>query len=199
MTGRQPRSQPPGRRIRTARVIPWLARLAQPGPRGRRTDRKETTVQCTRCHADVPEAAHYCQVCGLDTHNDDRARRTSFAAKPNESVVSLRLVSTIMPRGSAVRPMTYQFALGIALLATVLAAATGALFGLRSTPARSSGTPRATASISRCPKSCGRKKRFVALKYPQSSRTPTWLVGVRSVFAVSNSTLGKAKYCLRCS
>ncbi|HOQ53785.1 MAG TPA: zinc ribbon domain-containing protein [Micropruina sp.] len=84
-------------------------------------------MQCTRCHADVPEAAHYCQVCGLDTHNDDRARRTSFAAKPNEPVVSLRLVSTIMPRGSAVRPMTYQFALGIALLATVLAAATGAL------------------------------------------------------------------------
>lgn len=84
-------------------------------------------MQCTRCHADVPEAAHYCQVCGLDAHTDDGARRASFAAKPNESVVSLRLVSTIMPRGAAVRPMTYQFALGFALLLTVIVAATGAL------------------------------------------------------------------------
>ncbi len=84
-------------------------------------------MQCTRCHADVPEAAHFCQVCGLDAHTDDAARKASFAAKPNESVVSLRLVSTIMPRGAAVRPMTYQFALGLALLATVIVAATGAL------------------------------------------------------------------------
>ena len=84
-------------------------------------------MQCTRCHADVPAAAHFCQVCGLDTRADDGARRTSFAAKPNESVVSFNLVSTIMPRGSAVRPMTYQFALGLALLATVIAGATGAL------------------------------------------------------------------------
>lgn len=84
-------------------------------------------MQCTRCHADVPEAAHYCQVCGLDTHTDDGARKASFAAKPNESVVSLRLMSSIMPRGAAVRPMTYQFALGLALLLTVIVAATGAL------------------------------------------------------------------------
>ena len=84
-------------------------------------------MQCTRCHADVPDAAHYCQVCGLDAHTDDGARKASFAAKPNESVVSLRLVSTIMPRGAAVRPMTYQFALGLALLVTVIVAATGAL------------------------------------------------------------------------
>ncbi len=84
-------------------------------------------MQCTRCHADVPEAAHYCQVCGLDTHTDDGARKASFAAKPNESVVSIRLMSSIMPRGAAVRPMTYQFALGLALLLTVITAATGAL------------------------------------------------------------------------
>lgn len=84
-------------------------------------------MQCTRCHADVPEAAHFCQVCGLDTHTDDGARKASYAAKPNESVVSLKLVSTIMPRGAVVRPMTYQFALGLALLLTVIVAATGAL------------------------------------------------------------------------
>lgn len=84
-------------------------------------------MQCTRCHADVPEPAHYCQVCGLDAHTDDGARKASFAAKPDESVVSLRLISTIMPRGAAVRPMTYQFALGLALLVTVIVAATGAL------------------------------------------------------------------------
>ena len=84
-------------------------------------------MQCSRCRADVPEAAHYCQVCGLDTHTDDGARRASYAAKPNESVVSLKLVSTIMPRGAAIRPMTYQFALGLALLVTVIAAASGAL------------------------------------------------------------------------
>lgn len=84
-------------------------------------------MQCSRCHADVPDAAHYCQACGLDTHGDDGARKASYAAKPNESVVSLNLVSTIMPRGAAVRPMTYQFALGLALLLTVIVAATGAL------------------------------------------------------------------------
>ncbi len=84
-------------------------------------------MQCPRCQADVPEAAHYCQVCGRDSHADDGARRTSFAAKPNESVVSLNLISTIMPRGAAVRPRTYQFALGLALLITVIVAATGAL------------------------------------------------------------------------
>ena len=84
-------------------------------------------MQCTRCHADIPEAAHYCQQCGLDARAGDGARRSSFAAKPNESVVSLKLVSTIMPRGAAVRPMTYQFALGLALLATVIVGATGAL------------------------------------------------------------------------
>ena len=66
-------------------------------------------------------------MCGLDTHTDDGARRASYAAKPNESVVSLKLVSTIMPRGAAIRPMTYQFALGLALLVTVIAAASGAL------------------------------------------------------------------------
>ncbi|MFT4293866.1 MAG: PrsW family glutamic-type intramembrane protease [Micropruina sp.] len=66
-------------------------------------------------------------MCGLDTHTDDGARRASFAAKPDEPVVSLRLVSTIMPRGAAVRPMTYQFALGLALLLTVIVGATGAL------------------------------------------------------------------------
>jgi len=84
-------------------------------------------VQCTRCHADVPEAANFCQVCGLDTRTGDGARQASYAAKPNESVVSFNIVSSIMPRGAAVRPMTYQFALGIALLATVIAGASGAL------------------------------------------------------------------------
>ena len=84
-------------------------------------------MQCPRCQADVPEAAHFCQVCGRDAHADDGARRASFAAKPNESVVSLNLVSTIMPRGAAVRPRTYQYAIGLALLVTVIVAATGAL------------------------------------------------------------------------
>lgn len=75
----------------------------------------------------MPEAAHFCHACGQDTSSGDRARRDSFAAKPDESVVSLNLVSSIMPRGAAARPHTYQYALGIALLATLVAAAFGAL------------------------------------------------------------------------
>lgn len=84
-------------------------------------------MQCSRCQSDVPEAAHFCHVCGQDVAKDDAARRGSFAAKPDESVVSLKLVSSIMPRGAAARPRTYQYALGIALLATLVTAALGAL------------------------------------------------------------------------
>ncbi len=84
-------------------------------------------MQCSRCLAEAPDEAHFCQRCGLDVTGGDANRRGSYAAKPDESVVSLKLVSSIMPRGAAARPRTYQYALGVALLAVLVAAASGAL------------------------------------------------------------------------
>lgn len=82
---------------------------------------------CPRCRAELPEVAHFCHVCGQDVRSDDLSRRRSFAAKPDEPVASLALVSTIMPRGVGERPQTYRLALTIALVVALVAAILGAL------------------------------------------------------------------------
>lgn len=84
-------------------------------------------MNCPRCHAELPDVAHFCHVCGQDVRSDDLARRRSFAAKPDEPVASFALVSTIMPRGAGERPQTYRIALTIALVAALVAAIFGAL------------------------------------------------------------------------
>lgn len=84
-------------------------------------------MPCPRCRADLPDAAHYCHVCGQDVRSGDVARRRSFAVKPDEPVVSFALVSTIMPRGANSRPGTYRVAFTITLVGALLAAIFGAL------------------------------------------------------------------------
>jgi RsiW-degrading membrane proteinase PrsW (M82 family) len=84
-------------------------------------------VECPRCGMDVPEVSHFCRHCGSDPRSGDFERRQSYAAKPDESVASFRLVSTIMPQGAGRQPHTYRVAAGIALALTVVTAALGAL------------------------------------------------------------------------
>ena len=84
-------------------------------------------MNCPRCHAELPDVAHFCHVCGQDVRSEDLTRRRSFAAKPDEPVASFALVSTIMPRGAAERPQTYRIALAIAMAVALTAAIFGAL------------------------------------------------------------------------
>lgn len=84
-------------------------------------------MNCPRCHAELPDVAHFCHVCGQDIRSDDLARRRSFAAKPDEPVASFSLISTIMPRGAVERPQTYRIALTISLVVALIAAIFGAL------------------------------------------------------------------------
>lgn len=84
-------------------------------------------MNCPRCHAELPDVAHYCHVCGQDVRSDDLTRRRSFAAKPDEPVASFALVSSIMPRGAGERPQTYRIALTIGLVVALIAAIFGAL------------------------------------------------------------------------
>jgi hypothetical protein len=84
-------------------------------------------LNCPRCHAELPDVAHFCHVCGQDVRSEDLTRRRSFAAKPDEPVASFALVSTIMPRGAGERPQTYRIALTIAMAVALIAAIFGAL------------------------------------------------------------------------
>ena len=84
-------------------------------------------MNCPRCHAELPDVAHFCHVCGQDVRSEDLTRRRSFAAKPDEPVASFALVSTIMPRGAGERPQTYRIALTIAMAVALIAAIFGAL------------------------------------------------------------------------
>ena len=83
-------------------------------------------VTCPKCARELPEESKFCFSCGADLAAGD-AKRTSFAVRPNEPVRSFKLVSTIMPKGAGEHPRTYQVALGIALVASIAAAALGAL------------------------------------------------------------------------
>ncbi|HPZ50423.1 MAG TPA: PrsW family glutamic-type intramembrane protease [Propionibacteriaceae bacterium] len=84
-------------------------------------------MECPRCHQGLPDVAHFCHHCGQDLTTSDADRRTSFALKPDESVTSFALVSTIMPRGASTQPETYRLALEIALGLVAVAAILGAV------------------------------------------------------------------------
>lgn len=84
-------------------------------------------MECPRCDGQIPEAAHFCHHCGHDLISQDVSRKKSYAAQPNQPVVSFAPVGTIMPRGSAGHPGTYQVALVATLLIMVVTAALGAV------------------------------------------------------------------------
>lgn len=84
-------------------------------------------MECPKCHAQLPEVAHFCHKCGKDERTEDETRRKTFAVKPDEPVASFALISTIMPRGAGERPQTYRIALVGALVLALLAACFGAL------------------------------------------------------------------------
>lgn len=84
-------------------------------------------MECPRCSSDVPEVSHFCHHCGNDLQSTDDQRKKAYAVRPDEPVASFKLVSTIMPQGAGRQPYTYKVALGVALLATVVTAALGAL------------------------------------------------------------------------
>ncbi len=84
-------------------------------------------MDCPRCHAALPDVAHFCHSCGHDLRSADESRRTTFAVKPDEAVASFALVSTIMPRGAAARPNTYRLALEISLALVAFSAILGAV------------------------------------------------------------------------
>lgn len=83
-------------------------------------------MACPRCQGALPPVGHFCHRCGFDLVAGDGERRRSYAAQPNQPVLSFAPVSTIMPRGSAGHPRTYSVALAATLLIMVLAAALGA-------------------------------------------------------------------------
>ena len=80
-------------------------------------------MECSKCGSKLPETAIYCAACGNDLAG--RRDRASFAVKPDESVRSFRLVSSIMPTGANERPRTYQLALLLTAIATAISLALG--------------------------------------------------------------------------
>lgn len=84
-------------------------------------------MECPRCNGRTPEAAHFCHHCGHDVISPDARRRKSYAAQPNQPVATFAPVGTIMPRGAAGHPRTYQVAVVVTLLIMVVTAALGAV------------------------------------------------------------------------
>ena len=84
-------------------------------------------MECPRCQSAASEVARYCHRCGHDMLAMDSSRRKSYAAQPNQPVASFAPVATIMPRGQAGHPGTYQVALVATLLIMVVTAALGAV------------------------------------------------------------------------
>lgn len=78
-------------------------------------------MPCPNCDRELDGTA-FCPACG---HPAGTSK--AFAVKPNETVSSLRLVSTIMPYGATRAPATYVWCLALALLAMLLASLTGAV------------------------------------------------------------------------
>lgn len=84
-------------------------------------------LQCPRCAGQVPAVAHFCHSCGTDLKGSDDSRRKSYAAQPDQAVLSFQPVDTIMPRGAAGHPGTYRIATLVTLLLMIITAAFGAL------------------------------------------------------------------------
>ncbi|MCW5952346.1 MAG: PrsW family intramembrane metalloprotease [Propionibacteriaceae bacterium] len=84
-------------------------------------------MDCSRCHSQVPDVAHFCHRCGLDLLPDSERGKRHFAVKPDEPIASFAVVSSIMPREAGRHPQTYRMAFTITLAAALVAAVFGAL------------------------------------------------------------------------
>lgn len=83
-------------------------------------------MDCPNCSTPHPEAARFCSRCGTPLHPAIQRSR-HFAAHPEEPVRSLAVVSTLMPHLAGGRHHIYRGAIGLALLAALIAAAFGML------------------------------------------------------------------------
>jgi hypothetical protein len=87
-------------------------------------------VSCPRCSTEYPAAARFCSRCGADvrsSHADGHRRRGVYAAHSGQPVVSVDVVTSLMPLASASAPQTYKFALAVGLALPVIAALFGFL------------------------------------------------------------------------
>jgi hypothetical protein len=86
----------------------------------------EHLMDCPHCSTPHAAAARFCVRCGTPLHPTiDRDQH--YAAHPDEPVRALALMSTLMPHLSGRRHHTYRNAVGLALLAALLAAGFGVL------------------------------------------------------------------------
>ncbi|HLI16473.1 MAG TPA: zinc ribbon domain-containing protein [Acidimicrobiales bacterium] len=83
-------------------------------------------MTCPRCSTANPPASRFCHRCG-EPLGSSRARAAHYAAHPAEPVRALALVSTLFPHVSGHRHAAYRAALALALVATIVAGAFGAL------------------------------------------------------------------------
>jgi hypothetical protein len=83
-------------------------------------------MTCTHCGSATPESARFCHRCG-NALDAALKRSHHYAAHPDEPVRALALVSTLMPHLSGNHRNAYRQALALAFIATIAAAACGAL------------------------------------------------------------------------
>jgi hypothetical protein len=79
-------------------------------------------ITCPNCGADVPQLT-YCVACGVNLASGDAHHHRRFAAAPNESAISLRFASTMLPRlpRSSMAAFNISLLVGVAVVAVIAA------------------------------------------------------------------------------
>ena len=90
----------------------------------------EAASQCPRCEFPRPERGRFCGRCGTDVGaegGDGTHRRGAYAAHPGETVLSLGLVTSLMPRAAGPAAQAFRWVLTAAVAIPLLAALFGFL------------------------------------------------------------------------
>ncbi len=85
-------------------------------------------MNCPRCDTELASGAAFCHACGTHPARTDArggGRAHSFAAHPDQRVVSFDVVSSLMPLASGKAPHTYRIALLIGVAITTVFAVVG--------------------------------------------------------------------------